>query len=70
MVLFSLCCGQVFCVCLHGFVHWFLTGLEHWLEHHDEVLQFICELHSPAVGEDWGVVGFKLANCKLVELFS
>ena len=41
------CCAQCVCVCLHGFVHWFLTRLGGWmwLEHHGEVLQFICELH-------------------------
>ena len=44
-VCFSLCCMQGVHVCLHSFVHWFLIRLRDWmwLEHHSEVLQFICE---------------------------
>ena len=58
---FSLCCMQGVHVSLHGFVHWFLTGLGGLVRCCS--LSVCCD--NSAVGVELGVLDFKLANWSL-----
>ena len=62
----SLCGAQGVYVCLHSFVHRFLIRLGSWLwlEHHSEVLQFICKLLQLCYM--CRQVGGRFQACKLV----